>query len=114
MELSAEDQLLISEFQQQFSDKDWLFGAALPCSFSFECKFQWGHIQIQLDANKGIINRAKVYTDAMDWAVSGVVEQALSGIALQTDAMCNAIENSDSISDDMISDLVELIKQQEL
>lgn len=112
--LSKEEYREISKLQDQFSNRDWLFGAALPCSIAFEDKFQWGHIQIQLDANKGIIHQAKVYTDAMDWSVAEVLERVLSGISLQTDIICNVIENCNSLPVDMISDLVRLIKQQEL
>ena len=112
--LSSEDHKEILQLKDQFSDRDWLFGAALPCSISFEEKFQWGYIQIQLNSNKGVIHQAKVYTDAMDWSVAETLERALSGLILQTDIMCSAIEICSSLSNDMVSDLVTLIREQEL
>lgn len=56
-----------------------LFGAALPFSFQCEGYFPWGFVQLQLQADQGIVQAVKVYTDAMDWTIPQKIEEALTG-----------------------------------
>lgn len=58
---------------------EWNYGRKLPFTFSCEGRFPWGGIQIVLNVQRGVIEQAKVYSDAMDWAVAPALENALTG-----------------------------------
>ena len=58
---------------------DHLFGAPLPFSFQCQKYFPWGFVDLQLQTEKGVIQAAKLYTDAMDWRLSEKTEAALTG-----------------------------------
>ncbi len=75
----------------QYGSWEYLFGTPLPFTFACEGHFPWGHIHLQLDAKEGIIVSAKCYSDAMDWALPQTVESALTGCRFETDAMKNAL-----------------------
>lgn len=58
---------------------EWNYGQKLPFTFQCEGRFSWGGIQLTLDVENGLIRGAKVYSDAMDWALAPRLEAALTG-----------------------------------
>lgn len=66
---------------------DWLYGRQLPFTFSCEGKFDWGHIQLQLQVEAGTIIQAEVYSDAMDWQMPEQVTKALTGCRFNLSAI---------------------------
>ena len=92
--LQDEDFAEIASLEQTYSSWEYLFGTPLPFSFSCEGHFGWGHINLQLDAKNGIITGAKVYSDAMDWALPEVVEAALIGCRFETAAMTKQLQQA--------------------
>lgn len=77
--LSQSDLSAIEALRAEYSSWDYLYGAPLPFSFDCQARFPWGGVQLQLQAKSGIITAAKVYSDAMDWQLPRVIEQALTG-----------------------------------
>ena len=94
------------------TNKSWefLYGTPLPFTFQCEEKFDWGYIQIQLQAKGGIITAAKVYTDAMDWELAPQVENALTGCMFRPDAMKDSLQHIGQIG----ADLCRLIDKQDI
>ena len=70
---------------------DHLFGAPLPFSFQCQKYFPWGFVDLQLQTEKGIIQAAKLYTDAMDWSLSEKTEEALTGCKFKQADMITAL-----------------------
>jgi len=91
----------------------WLYGPKLPFSFQCENKFPWGHIQLQLHAESGVIQAVKVYSDAMDWSLASKLEASLSGIRFTMPSMQDAIYAT-GLQDAICQDLCNLLKQQEI
>ena len=79
IELSPKDLVTIQATATEYGSWEFLYGTPLPFTFQCEEKFDWGHILLQLQAKGGIIQAAKVYTDAMDWRLANQVEDALTG-----------------------------------
>ena len=77
----------------RLSGWDWLYGPKLPFTFSCEGKFPWGYIQLQLRVEAGIISRAEIFSDAMDWHLPTQLEDALSGCRFTLPDMEKALEN---------------------
>lgn len=111
--LSQEDTTEIARLAAEYGSWEYLFGAPLPFTFQCESHFSWGHIQLQLDAKEGIITSAKIYSDAMDWALPQLVEKALIGCRFETAAMQKAL--AEALQDETIcNDLCQMLAQQAL
>ena len=57
-----------------------------------EGKFECGYIQLQLQVESGIITRAEIFSDAMDWQLPVQLETALSGCRFTLPDMEKALE----------------------
>lgn len=69
----------IRELAQHYGSWEYRYGTPLSFTFSCEEKFPWGHVQLQLMAKNGIVEGAKLYTDAMEWDLAAEVESAFTG-----------------------------------
>ena len=58
---------------------EWLYGRDLQCSLEYDSRYTWGEINIQLSVEEGVVQEAKVYTDALDWELAQKVKEALAG-----------------------------------
>ena len=111
--LTEEDLQAIDETRQMNAGWDWLYGAQLPVSFQCEERFPWGGVQLQLAVEGGVITAAKVYSDAMDWALAPAVENALTGVPFHTGHMQKALRAA--VSNPQVSaDLCRMLARQEL
>ena len=113
MHLSLEAMAEIEETERIYGTWEHLYGTALAFTFQCEERFDWGHITVQLEANGGIITGTKVYSDAMDWLLSGMVEEALTGCIFRLADMQQALR--EKIADSQIAkDLCELLEKQSI
>lgn len=78
----------IEALQLRNAGNDWLYGPRLPLSFECEERFGWGGVQLQLQVESGIVVRAKVYSDAMDWDLAPALEQVLTGSPFRQGELC--------------------------
>lgn len=69
----------------------WNFGQKLPFSFSCAERFPWGGVEIELRVESGAVRQAKVYSDAMDWQLPQLLEQALAGCRFTKEDLLNAV-----------------------
>ena len=61
---------------------------------SLERKFPWGLVQLAFRTSGGVIQEARVWTDAMDADLGAYVEAALTGKMLDFPTLCTAIESA--------------------
>ena len=107
--LNVDDPDLLSLTEKYASDA-WLYGPKLPFTLSVEDRFPWGGIEIQLDVNEGVIQRTKVYTDAMDETLAERLERRLIGSAFRREALDECVQGAD-LSDRQIADLRALLRK---
>lgn len=69
----------------------WNFGQKLPFSFSCAERFPWGGVEIELQVESGVVRQAKVYSDAMDWQLPQLLEQALTGCRFTKEELLAAV-----------------------
>ena len=81
----------IASLRSRNASWEWNFGQKLPFSIEFEDRFPWGGIQICLQVNNGMVQNAKVYSDAMDWSVAPRLESALIGCRFEANALKEAV-----------------------
>ena len=91
VKLSEEDIAVIENDARRLGSWDWCYGPKLPFSFSCEDRFAWGGIQLQLQVESGHIQRADVYSDAMDWSLAQTVSASLTGCRFALEDMCSAL-----------------------
>lgn len=77
--LTLQDSEEILALKAEYGSWEYLYGTPMPFTFSCEDRFPWGSVQLQLDAKNAIITDVRLYSDAMDWSLSGVVQEALTG-----------------------------------
>ena len=106
-------QTQIAQLKEVYSSWEYLYGAPLSFTFSCEEKFDWGYIQLQIDAKGGIINQVGINTDAMDWTLPDSIVKALTGCRFDTESMVYALQQA-FLPADVCEDLCALIKQQSL
>ena len=69
----------LRELRAKYASDAWLYGPKLPFTISVEDRFPWGGVELQLKVNEGVIQAAKLYTDAMDETLAPRLEAALTG-----------------------------------
>ena len=89
--LGESDHALIEAMARENKSWEFLFGTPLPFTFQCQERFDWGTVQLQLQAKGGIIHAAKVYSDAMDWSIAPAIETALNGCIFRPDDMKAAL-----------------------
>lgn len=111
--LNPSDLAQIEETAKENASWDFLYGVRLPFTFQCEARFPWGGVQLQLQAKGGIITAAKVYSDAMDWQLAPVIEEALTGCRFSQDAMETAL--LDGLGDtETTRDLCQMLRNQQI
>lgn len=110
---NAEDEAAVSESAKTLAGWDWLYGQKLPFSVSFEQRFSWGGILLELNVQNGLIESLQVYSDAMDWQLPEQVTKTLTGCRFTKADMCDALQAA--LTDPQIAeDLCGLIEEQDL
>lgn len=80
---------------------EWNYGQKLPFTFECEDRFPWGSLQIQLQIENGIIHRAKVYSDAMDWSLTPELERILRDCRFDQDAVRSRLNGTSLPAEDI-------------
>ena len=78
--------------EAQFASRDWIYGRAIPFTWSAQRRFPWGKLELQFQVNEGIVCACACYSDAMDEGLAERLKEAFCGCALEADALAGAIE----------------------
>ncbi len=110
VERISPDEFDLRELRAKYASDAWLYGPKLPFTFSVEDRFPWGGVEIQLQVESGVIQAAKVYTDAMDETLAERLERRLIGSAFRGEALDECVQGAD-LSDRQIADLRALLRK---
>jgi lipoate-protein ligase A len=103
------DEEAISQLSAKYGSWEYLYGAQPPFTVACEGQFAWGHAEMRLSVQKGVIDNVQFYTDAMDWTLSERVKEALSGCRLDGAEMAAALHAA--LPDEAVTDITSLIQQ---
>lgn len=95
LSFSEEDVQAVSRLRERYESEPWLFGKPMPFSCALEGHFTWGHLQLLLQIENGMIQNATVYTDAMDSQLAQQISSVLIGCPFQTETMDKAFSQLD-------------------
>ena len=104
----------IQTLRREFSSWDWIYGPKLPFSFSCESHFSWGEVSLALDVNQGMIRKAQVCTDSLDWTLAQRLEAALVGCRFSLETMSAAVGSTFQSEITICRDLIRMLAEQEI
>ena len=107
------DEDYVNQLRERNASWDWNYGKSLPASFVCEDRFPWGGIQLQLRVAKGHVAETEVYSDAMEWDIAPVLQQALQDCPFTQQAMQQAIGQA-PLPEHLRLDLCQLIETQNI
>lgn len=67
---------------EQFADKSYVLGDDIRYNVAFEYRYGWGVADIRLEFNGNVIEKAKIYSDALDTEAVELKEKLLTGLDL--------------------------------
>ena len=81
----------LAALEAQYTSWEFRLGRALPFDASLEHRFAWGSVTLELSLRSGIIDSARVYSDAMDEAMIARLAPALAGARYENEALSKAL-----------------------
>lgn len=92
-ELTPEDIRIIEKIRdERYATREWNFGASPDYSFKKDIKTKGGHLEMNLDVEKGIIKAVKIHGDFFNTRDISEIEQALTGIEHNETVIANVLK----------------------
>jgi lipoate-protein ligase A len=104
------DENKIKTLTDEFGSWDFLYGKTIPFTVSCEGHFPWGHVQLFLQVENGVIRLSKLFTDAMVSDISEKAENALADCRLEENEVQKALKSA--LAAPFADDIFNLIKNQ--
>ena len=105
------DPARLHALEQQYASWDFRLGKALPFDATLSHRFDWGGVTLELSLRHGVIESARVWSDAMDEAMIARIAPALTGIRYENNALAKALRGLEHPQAD---DLAGWIMEEEL
>ena len=94
LEPSRLAQAALERHYQRFHSYDWVYGQAMPCTFSCGERFPWGELTLELAVEGGVCRHAAVWTDAMDESFAQPLARGLEGCPFRVEDLCRRVEEA--------------------
>lgn len=113
LEPSRLDQAALERHYQRFHRYDWVYGQAMPCTFSCGERFPWGELTLELAVEGGVCRHAAVWTDAMDESFAQPLARGLEGRPFRVEDLCRRVEETPACRE-VAADLCALLRRQDI
>ena len=90
--LPVPEEAILLPMAEKYASADWLYGRPIPFNCTIQSQFTWGHLQVLIEVNGGVIENVQVYTDAMDFALAEQLRGALIGIPFRSEELVRAVQ----------------------
>lgn len=80
-----------ASLQRQFASWEWRYGETMQFDAFLDKKLDWGHVQIGLQVQQGVISQAQIYSDALDCDFIDEIAICLQGLPFRSEAMAEAV-----------------------
>jgi len=111
------DQKEIEQRTKHFSSWDWRYGRKIDFQYEISKRFPWGQMNIQFQVDKGKIADVNVYSDSLKPMMIEKLPKYLKGIRYHKKNICSELRlywAEDKQEEEMIADIIEWIKEEEL
>lgn len=98
---------------EHYASDEWRFGANVTAAFCCEKTFSWGTVSLELLIEHDTVAKAAVYTDAMEWELSGQLKAALEGQKFSLATMISSVASSE-IEPGIREDISRMLAEQEI
>jgi lipoate-protein ligase A len=109
------DRERIETLRARFSSWEWIYGPKIPFTFEAERRFAWGNILVQLQVNRGRVEQAAVYSDAMEADLISQIR--LAGCAFSSRDLSARVESlrrpGNTAVNGMIEDICQFLREQD-
>ena len=99
---SSPDEKKTAELARRFADREYLLGSPIPFNVSFEGRMPFGHAELKLCVENGVIVSARLYTDALDTEFSTTVENTLLSLPFDlpiiSDSLVRVLNDADALA----------------
>ncbi|KGK82231.1 lipoate--protein ligase [Desulfosporosinus sp. HMP52] len=92
----------LENLYNKYSSWDWLYGKTPNFDIVLSKRFLWGGIELGLRLSNGLIDDAKIYSDAMNSHLIDRIALTLLKLPLQIDLIVNAIRGIDVDQEDQV------------
>lgn len=102
---------------ERFSSWDWIYGKTLAFQYELSKRFVWGQITLQFQVKNGRIKDVNIFSDSMKPEFVEQLGRCLKNIRYDKHAICTELSlycSSDKEKGQMMADIVEWIKTQDL
>ncbi|EGG13497.1 hypothetical protein DFA_11258 [Cavenderia fasciculata] len=99
-ELNTKDLEIIPSLKETFnklSAWDWRFGNSPPFEHQFEKRFDWGIMDVNINCSKGIIEKIKIYSDALNPIMIEVLQESLIGMEYGKDGITVGMDRAKNL-----------------
>ncbi len=100
----------ITSLAEKYSNPDFLYNSPFPFSLSCEGQFAWGHIELQVQIETGVITSVTIYTDSMDWQLPEAIKGVLIGCPFKPAPIKKALTNTNFPT--IAQDVLNLLEQE--
>ena len=90
--LPVPEEAILLPMAEKYASADWLYGRPIPFNCTIQSQFAWGHLQVLIEVNGGVVEEVQVYTDAMDFALAEQLRGALIGIPFRSEELVRAVQ----------------------
>ena len=98
----------IEEKRRFFASYEWVYGRNATFPISIQRRFSWGEISVNIEIKSGLCSDVKVFTDALDYSLAEMIENALIGSKFNKTELCARIEEAQvPYSEDICTILME-------
>jgi len=110
----------VEALRERFASWDWRFGRRIPFTARCSDRFPWGGIELQLKVEGGIVEDARIYTDALEVDLGAPLAATLRGRRFSSPELASALrsprmgeaDGGTGTRDARVDDLCELIMEQ--
>lgn len=78
--------------RERFQSWEWIYGRPIACTWQDERRFPWGLLRAEISVDKGCVQDARVFTDALRVDVFHALEDRLPGLPFERDALLQAAQ----------------------
>ncbi len=99
------------ELIEKYSSWEWTVGETPQYQMTFENRFDFGEVQLCLDVKNGLIQKAALFSDAMDAELILQAQTAIQDVSAKGEDIASAIEGSIKNKKDITDKLCSWVRQ---
>ncbi|MCR4951065.1 MAG: lipoate--protein ligase [Solobacterium sp.] len=102
---------VLRKYMDLYGSREWIYGRNSRFEKTYEKRFAWGSLSIEIHAEDGIIRELSVWSDALQTEIAEEIHKLLEGVPASAKQMAAALETASENT--MVSDVMNWLRQEE-